>query len=336
MLDVPGGHARATCAPPSSSASSALRRVAQRSAACSPRGHQRDQEDLTRTALARRAPAARVPRRSGRRPLLDLRGRRRAGRATRASSASGAWSELTELWVGAVASPGRGIGRRLLERCWPGPPTPDLGRARASRTGAPADLSLYTDVRRDAGQRATGTCAQRPSDTSSAARRRSTRTEPAVHALDARARRRASGSGSSRSRSATSARCCTSSSAATAPASRPWTPATATRRALCWVSSGRRDRPGGGRAARGPRPGRARRARPRGEDAGARELRVFCTTDSLVAAATGCARLGFRVSLAELGDVLGAAAGPRPLPADAPGAAALMRRRPRLRMRECA
>lgn len=38
---------------------------------------------------------------------------------------------------------GEGIGRGLLERCWPGPPTPELGRVVVA-TGAPADLTLYT------------------------------------------------------------------------------------------------------------------------------------------------------------------------------------------------
>ena len=39
---------------------------------------------------------------------------------------------------------GEGIGRALLERCWPGDPTPDLGRLVVA-TGAPADLTLYPD-----------------------------------------------------------------------------------------------------------------------------------------------------------------------------------------------
>ena len=38
---------------------------------------------------------------------------------------------------------GEGIGRGLLERCWPDPPTPDLARVVVA-TGAPADLTLYT------------------------------------------------------------------------------------------------------------------------------------------------------------------------------------------------
>jgi len=38
---------------------------------------------------------------------------------------------------------GRGIARRLLEQCWPGPPTKDVGRIALAPGGGP-DLSLYT------------------------------------------------------------------------------------------------------------------------------------------------------------------------------------------------
>ena len=54
----------------------------------------------------------------------------------------GEMEELTELMV-APGHQGRGIGRELLSRCWPGDPTPDLGRL-VIAVGAPADLSLYT------------------------------------------------------------------------------------------------------------------------------------------------------------------------------------------------
>ena len=42
----------------------------------------------------------------------------------------GEMDELTELWV-APSHSGLGVGRALLERCWPEPPTPDLGRVGA-------------------------------------------------------------------------------------------------------------------------------------------------------------------------------------------------------------
>ena len=54
----------------------------------------------------------------------------------------GAMEEVTELMV-APEHQGRGIGRALLERCWPGDPTPDLGRIVVA-SGAPGDLTLYT------------------------------------------------------------------------------------------------------------------------------------------------------------------------------------------------
>lgn len=53
------------------------------------------------------------------------------------------YEELTELDVDG-AYRGRGIGRALLDRCWPGDPSPDMGRLVVS-TGAPASLSLFTD-----------------------------------------------------------------------------------------------------------------------------------------------------------------------------------------------
>jgi GNAT superfamily N-acetyltransferase len=55
----------------------------------------------------------------------------------------GSMDELTELWV-APSHAGRGVGRALLERCWPDSPTPDLGRV-VLGLGTPADLSLYTE-----------------------------------------------------------------------------------------------------------------------------------------------------------------------------------------------
>ncbi|MEA2481830.1 MAG: hypothetical protein QOJ07_3752 [Thermoleophilaceae bacterium] len=51
--------------------------------------------------------------------------------------------ELSELMV-APSAQGAGIGRALLEHCWPVAPTPDLGRV-VIATGAPSDLTLYTN-----------------------------------------------------------------------------------------------------------------------------------------------------------------------------------------------
>lgn len=55
----------------------------------------------------------------------------------------GEMEELTELMVHPDHQ-GRGIGRALLERCWPGSPSPEMGRVVVA-AGAPADLSLYVD-----------------------------------------------------------------------------------------------------------------------------------------------------------------------------------------------
>jgi len=55
----------------------------------------------------------------------------------------GAMDELAELWV-APSHAGVGVGRALLERCWPESPTPDLGRV-VLGIGRPADLTLYTE-----------------------------------------------------------------------------------------------------------------------------------------------------------------------------------------------
>jgi hypothetical protein len=54
----------------------------------------------------------------------------------------GEMDELSELSVSPQHA-GRGAGRELLERCWPEPPTPELGRVVVT-PGTPADLSLYT------------------------------------------------------------------------------------------------------------------------------------------------------------------------------------------------
>lgn len=51
--------------------------------------------------------------------------------------------ELTELWV-SPSHTGHGLGRAMLERCWPESPTPELARVVVTQ-GRPADLSLFTD-----------------------------------------------------------------------------------------------------------------------------------------------------------------------------------------------
>jgi GNAT superfamily N-acetyltransferase len=55
----------------------------------------------------------------------------------------GEMEQLTELMV-LPSHHGRGIGRALLERCFPSDPTPDLGRLIVA-AGAPCDLTLYED-----------------------------------------------------------------------------------------------------------------------------------------------------------------------------------------------
>jgi GNAT superfamily N-acetyltransferase len=61
------------------------------------------------------------------------------GRAVRI----GGLEQVTELLV-EPRHQGRGLGRALLERCWPGAPTPDLARV-VIATGTPWDLTLYTN-----------------------------------------------------------------------------------------------------------------------------------------------------------------------------------------------
>jgi GNAT superfamily N-acetyltransferase len=55
----------------------------------------------------------------------------------------GVMEQLTDLMV-SPSHQGTGVGRRLLEQIWPGGPSPSLGRLVVA-TGAPRDLSLYTD-----------------------------------------------------------------------------------------------------------------------------------------------------------------------------------------------
>jgi GNAT superfamily N-acetyltransferase len=90
--------------------------------------------------------------------------------------------QLTELMV-LPSHHGQGIGRALLERCFPSPPTPELGRLVVA-AGASCDLTLYTDfgVMPAAGHwhlraRASEYVERRSQEIDAA--------EPAVHALEA-------------------------------------------------------------------------------------------------------------------------------------------------------
>jgi GNAT superfamily N-acetyltransferase len=55
----------------------------------------------------------------------------------------GDMEQVTELMV-APGHQGHGVGRSLLEQCWPGAPTPEVGRV-VIATGTPSDLTLYTN-----------------------------------------------------------------------------------------------------------------------------------------------------------------------------------------------
>ncbi len=94
----------------------------------------------------------------------------------------GEMEELTELMV-LPAHQGKGIGRALLERCWPGAPTPDMGRVVVA-AGAPTDLSLYAGfgVMPTAGH---WHLRARTADYQESRSQERDATEPAVHALEA-------------------------------------------------------------------------------------------------------------------------------------------------------
>ena len=138
---------------------------------------------------ARQRDARRVHRRPARRQLLDLRGRaarpvgyarvvplRRDGGAHRADGA-------------ARATRAAGIGRALLERCWPGDPDARPRPRWSWRPARPRDLSLYSDfgVMPVAGhwhlRARTAEYPERRSQEIDA-------TEPGVHALEAEPRGR--------------------------------------------------------------------------------------------------------------------------------------------------
>jgi GNAT superfamily N-acetyltransferase len=88
--------------------------------------------------------------------------------------------QLTELWV-APSHAGRGVGRALLERCWPESPSRELGRV-ALGLGRPGDLSVLTEF----GVMPVSGHWHMRHDTAEYEERRSLEldsTEPAVHAL---------------------------------------------------------------------------------------------------------------------------------------------------------
>ncbi|MDQ3991773.1 MAG: GNAT family N-acetyltransferase [Actinomycetota bacterium] len=94
----------------------------------------------------------------------------------------GAMEELTTLMV-RPSHHGRGVGRRLLEHCWPKPPSRE-GQRTVVAAGAPADLTLYMDfgVMPVAGhwhlrQRAAGYLERRSHEATDAS-------EPDVHVLE--------------------------------------------------------------------------------------------------------------------------------------------------------
>ena len=251
-------------------------------------------------------------------PLLDRRERRQARRASRASSRFGGMEELTELMVDPEYQR-EGVGRALLDRVWPGDPTPDIGRVVVA-TGASGRPHALPRLRRHARHRPLAPARAHgalPRAARAGASTRASRTRT----CSPRSARARSGSGSSRSRSPTSAPRCTSSSRATARASRRSRPdghATG----LCWVSSHGEIGPAVGADAGGSRPGRAGGARPCGEDAGARGAQPVLHDDRLVAPAAAARARVLRL-LAELDHVLGPAAGPRQVCTDAPAPSTL-------------
>ena len=201
--------------------------------------------------------------------------------------------ELTELWVGARRTPAGASAAALLERCWPESPTPELGRRGRGRR-APRGPDALHRVRRDAGQRP---LAHAPPARTQYLERRAQEidaTEPRrarAHPGPRRGGVEAARAGRDRARAPAAAR------VLRPHAHLPRHASTTTRqrhRALLGQRR-RRHRPGGGEEARGPRAGGAGRARPRGEDAGARELRRLLHHRRPGGCCDRLRRLGFRV-----------------------------------------
>ncbi len=221
--------------------------------------------------------------------------------------------ELTELMVDPEL-PGRGHRPRAARALLAGRPDAATSGRLVVATGAPADLTLYPDfgVMPVAGHWHMRVRTERYLERRAHADRR------------ARARTRTCSSPRARGRGVEAARAARDRPRAPGAArvlrARPHlprhdVPGGRRDRALLGLLAGR-DRAGGGRRARGSRPGRARGARPRRQDAGAGRAQPVLHDDRLVAAAAA-ARARLPRLLAELDHVLGAAAGPRPVRADA-------------------
>ena len=230
----------------------------------------------------------------------------------------GQMDELTELWV-APSHSGLGVGRALLERCWPESPTPELGRV-VLGIGRPADLTLYTQF----GVMPVSGHWHMRHRSEEYLERRSQEIDggpPTVHVL-------------------TSERAVAEWKRLEPLAIGHERPLLheffgRTRNCLATIDPERGEatgpllgelrrghRPRRRRGGAGPRAGGARRARPGGDDDGAGERRRVLH-DRLVVAARPAAPARLQGALARLGDELGAPAGARPLPGDPPRKIAL-------------
>ena len=110
------------------------------------------------TRWQRERAAARVHRRPARRLLLGLRGRATRWSATRAIARFGADGRADRAVGRARRTPARASGGRCWSAAGPSRPTPELGRVVVG-IGTPRRPDPLHRVRRDARERATGTCA---------------------------------------------------------------------------------------------------------------------------------------------------------------------------------
>ena len=308
--------ARATCARRSTWARRP-RTPRARSAACC-RADQRRGTTTTRRPVGARAGPARVHRRPGRRRVRDLRGRRRDGRlrARRALRRDGRADRAVGRAVARRARAGPGAARALL-----------AGVARRPSSGGwcsgwagPRDLTLYTRVRRDAGRRPLAHAPPRRG-VPRAPLAGVDATEPTVHAL-------------------TPERAVAEWKRLEPPAighERPLLHEFFGRTRTCLAHDGRRARRGDARCAGSAPTATSARRWAETEDLVPVVLAALDRVAKqqepetlrgvlhhrLLVAARPAAPARLPRALAELGDELGAAAGPRPLPADPPGAAPL-------------